>query len=129
MNPDGNVRPDHQLEMAEQRRDLQRLNELATAGQAEADDEDVIDLREYWNVLLRRKGTVFTVMAVAVVAALLVTFLSTPIFRAEALIQIDREEGKFWSTRTLQRANRSSPRTFIRPSTSFCRAEVWRDGS
>lgn len=93
-NAEGPVPLSTQLDLAVQRKELQRLSEIATTVRNETDDEDVIDLREYWNVLVRRRKTVFTFMAVTVVAALLVTFLSTPIFRAEVLVQIDREEGK-----------------------------------
>ena len=91
---EGAPRSNQALELAGQVQNLQRLNEIAIDTRSAADDEDVIDLREYWNVLVRRKNTLFSVMAVALVIALLVTFLSTPIFRASVLLQIDREEAK-----------------------------------
>ncbi|MEA3275986.1 MAG: polysaccharide biosynthesis tyrosine autokinase [Pseudomonadota bacterium] len=83
-----------QLELAAQQKELQRFNEIAMAPRPERDDEDVIDLREYWNVLMRRKWTLITVLAVSMVVALLVSFLSTPIYRSTLLLQIEREEGK-----------------------------------
>ena len=57
-------------------------------------DEDVIDLREYWRVLMRRRGTILTVGAIAVVAALIATFITTPIYRASVLLQIEKESSK-----------------------------------
>ena len=59
-----------------------------------AQDEDVIDLREYWNVLMRRRATIFTVAVIAVIAALIATFTTTPIYRASVLLQIEMESSK-----------------------------------
>jgi len=57
-------------------------------------DEDVIDLRAYWAILVRRRWTIFTVVGIAVVAGLLATFLATPIYRSGVLLQIEQESGK-----------------------------------
>ena len=59
-----------------------------------AQDEDVIDLREYWNVLVRRRATIFTVAVIAVIAALIATYTTTPIYRASVLLQIETESNK-----------------------------------
>lgn len=94
---DGGVQPDHQFGPVVKDKALRFSgDELRVALRSETggDDEDLIDLREYWNILIRRKATVIAVLAVALAIALLATFLSPRIFRAEALIQIDREEGK-----------------------------------
>jgi capsular exopolysaccharide synthesis family protein len=91
---EGSIPPNYQLELAAQKKELQRLNDLLTASRPEPDDEDVIDLREYWNVLLRRKWTVIAVMAATVLVALFYTFLATPIYRSSLLLQIEREDNK-----------------------------------
>jgi len=83
-----------QLQPSEQRQQLQRLSEISAPVQAQPADEDIIDLREYWDVLVRRKATVLTVLAVATLVALLATFLTTPIYRGQLLMQIDREAAK-----------------------------------
>ncbi len=57
-------------------------------------DNDVIDLREYWNLLVRRRATVLLVVLAAIVFALVVTFNATPIYRTEVLLQIDRTANK-----------------------------------
>lgn len=59
-----------------------------------APDDDVIDLREYWRVLVRRRWTIANVVAMVVVAAVIATFVATPIYRASVLLQIERESSK-----------------------------------
>lgn len=71
---------------------LQRSDEVGTSVRHRADDEELVDLREYWNILVRCKVTITVLLAVAMVIAVLATFLETPIFRAETLIQINLEE-------------------------------------
>ncbi len=75
-----------------------RANALSTQVQwghpTEEADEDTINLREYWNIILKRKGTVLTFFAIVVVAVMTATFLMTPIFRASLTLQIDRQESK-----------------------------------
>jgi capsular exopolysaccharide synthesis family protein len=93
-SPDGASGPIHQLAPAEQRKELQRLHELAANARQVPDDEEVIDLRQYWGVIMRRRGTILTVVSVVIVAALLISFLTTPTYRATTLVQIEREESK-----------------------------------
>ena len=93
-NPNEPAPRDRQMQPAAERADLQRLIDLSATRTPSTNDEDVIDLREYWHVLVRRKGTVLTVLAVALLVALLATFLATPIYRATLLLQIEREQGK-----------------------------------
>jgi len=58
------------------------------------EDEDSINLRQYWAVIMRRKWTVLTFLAIVVVAGWTVTFLTTPIYRASGTLQIEPEETK-----------------------------------
>ncbi len=88
--------PNRDRQLAEQR---QQLDERRGYGYgygygALPEDEDVIDLRAYWNILVRRRGTIFTILGIAVVTALIATFLTTPIYRGSLLLQIERESGK-----------------------------------
>lgn len=82
------------LQRADEQRALQHLTDIRFGPRTEQDDEDTIDLREYWGILVRRRWTVFLVVGLVVLMALLATFLSTPIYRGSLLLQIDREEGK-----------------------------------
>jgi capsular exopolysaccharide synthesis family protein len=61
---------------------------------ADEEDDDSINLRAYWTVVMRRKWTVLTFFAIVVVAAMTATYLTTPIYRASATLQIDAEEAK-----------------------------------
>ncbi|MCB2263529.1 MAG: polysaccharide biosynthesis tyrosine autokinase [Candidatus Thiosymbion ectosymbiont of Robbea hypermnestra] len=93
---EGVIRLGRQLDPVVQDGGLGQPNVLRVAlkNGTEESDQDFIDLQEYWNILIRRKATVIAVLAVAMAVALLATFLSPRIFRAEVLIQIDREKGK-----------------------------------
>jgi succinoglycan biosynthesis transport protein ExoP len=61
---------------------------------ADEEDEDSINLRAYWAVIMRRKWTVLTFFAIVVVAVMTATYLTTPIYRATTTLQIDAEELK-----------------------------------
>ena len=95
--PAGGVGPENQLQVQENRQPLAQRGGYPMYPGAipvvEA-DEDVIDLRAYWGILLRRRWTIFTVVGIAVVTALLASFLATPIYRSEVLLQIEQESGK-----------------------------------
>jgi succinoglycan biosynthesis transport protein ExoP len=57
-------------------------------------DDDAIDLREYWHILLRYKWTVALVVALSMGIALVATFNTTPIYKASTLVQIDRTSNR-----------------------------------
>ena len=52
------------------------------------DDDDTIDLMEYWRILVKRRWTVFGVLAIVAVAAVLATLLMVPEFRSTAQVQV-----------------------------------------
>jgi len=54
-----------------------------------AEEEEAIDLRKYWHILLRHKMTVLLVTIVAVVGAAIYTSMQTPIYRSTVKIQIE----------------------------------------
>lgn len=60
----------------------------------EEEDDDTINLREYWEIIVKRKWTVITFFAIVVVSVVTATFLMTPIYRASLTLQIERQEGK-----------------------------------
>jgi capsular exopolysaccharide synthesis family protein len=57
-------------------------------------DDDSINLREYWDIIVKRKGTVMTFFLIMVVAVLTATLLMTKIYRASLTLQIDQQEAK-----------------------------------
>ncbi|MGK7294896.1 MAG: GumC family protein, partial [Candidatus Wenzhouxiangella sp. M2_3B_020] len=52
------------------------------------EDDETIDLREYWRILVKRKWVVLSVVAIIVVAALLSTILMVPVYKSTATVQI-----------------------------------------
>jgi len=88
----GPIDPDHQLLLAEARRKLQ-LYEESMEPAAFDDDEDAIDLRKYWNVIVHRKWTIIITLIVVVIGALIKTYTTTPTYRAKLLLQIERPSG------------------------------------
>jgi len=56
------------------------------------EDDDEIDLRELWQVLNRRKGTIFSLAFLVFLVASLLTFLQTPLYRSSVTIQVNPED-------------------------------------
>jgi capsular exopolysaccharide synthesis family protein len=54
-------------------------------------DAAEIDLMAYWQMLLKRRWLILGITASVLAAALLVTLLTPPVYRATATLQIDRE--------------------------------------
>ncbi len=61
---------------------------------AEPGEEDGLNLREYWGIILRRKWTVLSFFLIIVSATVASTLLEVPMYRAAATIQIEREPPK-----------------------------------
>ncbi|MGH8586420.1 MAG: GumC family protein [Gammaproteobacteria bacterium] len=61
-------------------------------GESEADEG--LDLRGYWRVLVKRKWTVLVFFCITVALTATATFLTTSIYRATTMLQIDREAPK-----------------------------------
>ena len=58
---------------------------------AAPDDDDSIDLREYWRILVKRKWLIIALLAIVVTATFMVTKLQVPEYRATALVLIEPE--------------------------------------
>ena len=75
--------------------DEQKLVVLEGSGPGQpGEDGDSINLREYWEVILRRKTTVIYTLLFVLIATLIGTFLMTPIYRSTLVLQIERESSK-----------------------------------
>ena len=57
-------------------------------------DGDEFDLRELWQVIVKRRWTIAIFTLIVVVAVVTASFLITPIYRASLTLQIDREDIK-----------------------------------
>lgn len=63
-------------------------------GGSSGENQGPIDLRATWSAVYRNRMTLLALVVVAILLGLLITFLSTPIFRADARIQIDQQAAK-----------------------------------
>src|SRR5690606_4284653 len=57
----------------------------------DADEKDEIDLLSYWRILVKRRWTVLTTLGIVLVTTLVATLLMTPVYRASATLQIERD--------------------------------------
>ena len=55
------------------------------------DDGDEIDLLAYWRILVKRRWLVLSILAGVVALALLTTLMATPIYRATAVLQLEKQ--------------------------------------
>lgn len=56
-----------------------------------AEDDSQIDLMTYWRIIVKRRWTVISMVVAAVALAVIQTLMTTPLYRATAVLQIDRE--------------------------------------
>jgi capsular exopolysaccharide synthesis family protein len=63
---------------------------LGLVDDRDEDDSDEIDLRKYWLVLLKHRWLVLSILAAVTALALLSTLMTTPIYRASTLVQVDK---------------------------------------
>lgn len=75
-----------------ERRETLPSTEVIRDWMMEEEEEGSINLRHYWSVILRRKWTVLTFMAIVVVAGWTSTYLTTPMYQASGTLQIEPEE-------------------------------------
>lgn len=54
-------------------------------------DPDEIDLLAYWHILVKRRRLIASVLAVLVSFSLLITLMTQPLYRATALMQVEKE--------------------------------------
>ena len=58
------------------------------------DADDEIDLKELFSVVMRRKGTILLIALLTFVAALVVTLMMKPVYRASTTLQVSPESAK-----------------------------------
>ena len=57
-------------------------------------EEESIKLREYWDIIVKRKWAVLTFFAITVIAVMTATFITTRIYRATLTLQIEQQDTK-----------------------------------
>jgi capsular exopolysaccharide synthesis family protein len=60
----------------------------------QVEEDETIDLREYWRILVKRKWTVLGVAVIVVTAALLSSLLMVPEYRSTARIELNPESAR-----------------------------------
>jgi succinoglycan biosynthesis transport protein ExoP len=68
----------------------QQLSRDLRGAETEAEREE-LDLLNYWRILVKRKWTVLATLGLVLAVTLVATLLMTPIYRATATLQIDRD--------------------------------------
>lgn len=73
-----------------------RLDSMTTpisqVGVLEPAEEDEFDLRKLWSVIVQRRWTILLVTLIVLTLVLAVTYLTTPMYRANLTLQVDRED-------------------------------------
>lgn len=67
---------------------------LQPGSHGQGSDEDAINLREYWAIIVKRKWTVISFFLIVLIAVVTATFLMTPVYRASLTLQIERNVAK-----------------------------------
>ena len=65
------------------------------------------DLRDYWEVLKRRRGIIYLCLSTVVLATLIGSFLVTPLYRGTATALIERQNPDILNVRDLATADNS----------------------
>ncbi|HSW38779.1 MAG TPA: GumC family protein, partial [Acidobacteriota bacterium] len=58
----------------------------------DSEEEETIDLRSYWRILVKHRWTILTIMVVILAGTAIATWRMTPIYRAGIKMQIDPEQ-------------------------------------
>lgn len=69
---------------------MQALSTILRSGDPES-EEGSLDLLKYWHVIVKRKWTVLSVFVIVLLTGMMMTMLTTPIYRASATVQIERQ--------------------------------------
>ena len=75
--------------------------------------EDVIDLRRYWRVLMRQKWNIIGLSAVVTVLTILVVLSMEPIYRASTTVLIESEKAKVLSIEDVYGLNTGGKEYFL----------------
>src|SRR5690606_15966836 len=64
---------------------------LGLRGPERDEASDEINLLDYWRIIVKRRWTVLTTLGIVLVTTLVATLLMTPVYRASATLQIERD--------------------------------------
>ncbi len=96
--------------------------QIVAADAAARDDDDQINLLDYWHVLVDRRWIVAAVAACVFVLVLAATLLATPVFRASTTMQIERDTMKIMDVEGLTPAESPMDRDFYQTQYELLRS-------
>ena len=73
--------------------------------QSDRRDEDEIDLLAYWHILVKRRRLIASILIAVVALALLATLMTTPIYRASVVMQIEKQGSQVIQVNGIQPEN------------------------
>ena len=65
------------------------------------DGEEKPDLRDYWHIVQKRRWTIISALIIVLTAAVLITVKEKPVYRAEALVEIEQENPNILTVKQL----------------------------
>src|SRR5689334_1858890 len=83
------------------------------AAETVAAQEESVNLRHYWHVILERRWLVITAFISIFVLSLIYLFKATPIYQATARLQIDREQDNMLRVETISFAGSQEETTYL----------------
>lgn len=86
--------------------------------------QDNLDLREFWRTLKRQKKTVFGLIGVTLLLTLVFTLLSSPLYRATATLQVERETTKVIDTNFLSPGDIRDTRDFYQTQFELIKSQA-----
>ncbi|MGP1683161.1 MAG: GumC family protein, partial [Giesbergeria sp.] len=67
---------------------------MPVAAQIAEDDDDVLDLRDIWRMVVKHKGLLVSVAIGGLLVALLLSFIKTPLYLASTTVQVDQRAAR-----------------------------------
>ena len=58
------------------------------------DDDDVLDLRDLWRMVVKHKGLLLSVAIAGLLVAVLLSFIKTPLYLATTTVQVDKRAAR-----------------------------------
>jgi uncharacterized protein involved in exopolysaccharide biosynthesis len=82
--------------------------QVITSAGGEYEDQEEVHFLDYWRVIVARRWTIFAILATSVALTMIYTLKQTPIYRAIASIQIDRENPNILSFKDIYQVETAS---------------------
>ncbi|GAB3108676.1 polysaccharide biosynthesis tyrosine autokinase [Aestuariicella hydrocarbonica] len=89
------------------------MKDLTSADQRPEFQEEVIDLRHYWRVLMQHKWNIAALSFVVTLLTVLVVFSMTPVFKASTTVLIESEQAKVLSIEDVYGLNTTNKEYFL----------------